>query len=92
MQRRDYDIFERLSDNSTIWRATVRGRFEAERRMQEFSEHSENVFFSIDNQAESADDTIFAALHDSDEDSDEGERQEDEQLQQNVRQLRSSRR
>jgi hypothetical protein len=45
--RREYDIFERFSDGSTIWLMTVFGRFEAERRMQEFAERSENTFYRI---------------------------------------------
>ena len=50
--RRDYDIFERFSDGSTLWRACVAGRYEAQRKMQEMAEHSENEFFLIDIQAE----------------------------------------
>jgi hypothetical protein len=46
--RREIDIFERYLDGSSLWRATVRGRYEAQRKMQEFAEHSENAFFAID--------------------------------------------
>ena len=46
--RRVYDVFERFSDNSTLWRATVTGRFEADRRLRELAEHSENEFFLIE--------------------------------------------
>jgi hypothetical protein len=46
--RREYDIFERFPDGSSLWRATVLGRFEAQRKMQEFAEHSENMFFTTD--------------------------------------------
>lgn len=46
--RREYDVFEKFSDGSTLWRATVLGRFEALRKTQELREHSENEFFSID--------------------------------------------
>ncbi len=49
--RRDYDIFEKFPDGSTLWRVCVSGRFEANRRMQEFMEISENDFFLIDIQA-----------------------------------------
>ena len=49
--RRDFDIFEKFPDGSTLWRACVRGRFEAIRKIQEFSEHSENGFQAIDIQA-----------------------------------------
>jgi hypothetical protein len=49
--RRIYDIFERFTDGSSLWRGTVPGRYEAQRRMQEFAEHSENTFFAIDIQA-----------------------------------------
>jgi hypothetical protein len=50
--RRDYDLFERFPDGSTLWRACVAGRYEAQRKMQELAEHSENGFFLIDIQAE----------------------------------------
>ena len=50
--RRDYDIFEKFSDGSTLWRACVHGRYEAQRKVQEFAEHSGNEFFLIDIQAE----------------------------------------
>ena len=46
--RREYDVFEKFRDGSTRWRATVVGRFEALRKMQEFREHSDNDFFTID--------------------------------------------
>jgi hypothetical protein len=46
--RRDFDIFEKFKDGSTIWRACVRGRFEAKRKMQELAEHSDNEFLVID--------------------------------------------
>jgi hypothetical protein len=46
--RREYDVFERFSDGSSLWRATVIGRFEALRKMQELGEHSDNEFFTLD--------------------------------------------
>jgi len=46
--RREIDIFERYLDGSSLWRATVFGRREAQRRMREFAERSENLFFAID--------------------------------------------
>ena len=49
--RREFDVFEKFSDGSTLWRATVIGRFEALRKMQELAEHSENEFFTPDVQA-----------------------------------------
>jgi hypothetical protein len=49
--RREYDVFERFPDGSSIWRATVAGRYEAQQKMQELAEHSENAFFTIDIQA-----------------------------------------
>jgi|HubBroStandDraft_2_1064218.scaffolds.fasta_scaffold38093_2 hypothetical protein len=45
--RRDYEVFEKFSDGSTLWRASVNGQFEAQRKMQEFREHSENEFFIL---------------------------------------------
>jgi hypothetical protein len=46
--RRDFDIFEKFSDGSTLWRACVRGRFEAQRKLDEFAERSENKFYMLD--------------------------------------------
>ncbi len=46
--RRDFDIFEKFSDGSTLWKACIRGRFEAQRKMNELAERSENEFFMID--------------------------------------------
>ena len=45
--RREIHIFEKFPDRSTLWRATVFGRFEALRKMQELAEYSENEFFSL---------------------------------------------
>jgi hypothetical protein len=50
--RRDYDVFEKFLDGSTLWRACVTGRYEAQRKVQELREHSENEFFTLDIQAE----------------------------------------
>jgi hypothetical protein len=46
--RRDYDLFKKFPDGSTLWRACVSGKFEAERKMRELREHSENEFFTLD--------------------------------------------
>ena len=48
MIRRDYDIFEKFPDGSTLWRACVSGQFDAQRKVQELIEHSQNIFFAID--------------------------------------------
>jgi hypothetical protein len=50
--RRDFEIFERFPDGSTLWKCCVRGRFEAKRKMQELAEVSENEFLMIDIQAD----------------------------------------
>jgi hypothetical protein len=47
MMRGEFDVFERFSDGSTLWRATVLGRFEALRKIQELAEHSKNEFFCL---------------------------------------------
>lgn len=52
--RREYDIFERFPDGSTLWRASIAGRYEANRKMGELAEHSDNQFFTIDVQAAEA--------------------------------------
>jgi hypothetical protein len=46
--RRDYDIFEQSPDGSIRWRACVTGNFEAQRKIQELTEHSESQFLKID--------------------------------------------
>jgi len=48
MIRHDYDIFEKFPDGTSLWRVCVRGRFEAQRKMAELIELSENQFFMID--------------------------------------------
>lgn len=48
MIRRDYEIFEKFPDGSTLWRACVRGRFEAQRKLDELAERSENRFYMIE--------------------------------------------
>jgi hypothetical protein len=49
--RREYDIFEKFPDGSTLWRVCVAGRFEAQRKVAELAERSDNEFFLIDIQA-----------------------------------------
>jgi len=46
--RRNYDIFERFPDGSSLWLAYVPGQFDALRKIQELAEHSEHEFFAID--------------------------------------------
>jgi hypothetical protein len=46
--RPEYDIFEKLPDGSSIWRACVPGQFDAERKLHELAEHSTNGFFAIE--------------------------------------------
>ena len=50
--RRDFDIFEKFPDGSSVWRACVSGQYEAQRKIQELAESSENEFFGIDIQTE----------------------------------------
>jgi hypothetical protein len=50
--RRNYDIFEKFRDGSITWRASVSGKFEAKRKIQELMELSENEFVVIDDPAE----------------------------------------
>jgi hypothetical protein len=49
--RRDYDVFEKFPDGSTLWRMCVPGRYEAQRKIQELRERSENEFFTLAIQA-----------------------------------------
>ena len=46
--RPEYDIFEKLPDGSSIWRACVPGQYDAERKLQELGEHSGNELFAIE--------------------------------------------
>ena len=46
--RPEYDIFEKFSDGSSNWRACVPGQVEAERKLDELAENSENEFFAIE--------------------------------------------
>jgi hypothetical protein len=45
---REFHIFEKLPDGSTIFRTRVSGQFAAERKLQELAEHSMNEFAAID--------------------------------------------
>jgi len=49
--RNIYEVFEKFPDGSTLWRMSVRGRFEANRKKDELAERSPNEFFIIDVQA-----------------------------------------
>jgi hypothetical protein len=52
MMRRDIDIFEKLADGSTIWRTCASGQFDAQQKLQNLADHSENEFYSIDIETE----------------------------------------
>ena len=43
-----YDIFEIFPDGSFRWRTFVSGRYNKERKLQEYAEISENQFCAID--------------------------------------------
>lgn len=45
---RNFDIYEKFPNGSITWRACVFGQFEAERKLQELTEHSNNEFVVID--------------------------------------------
>ena len=46
--RRDYDIFEKLPDGSTVWLVRVPGQHETQRKISELSENSTNPFYELD--------------------------------------------
>jgi hypothetical protein len=46
--RPEYDVFEKLPDGSSKWRAWVPGQYGAERKLQDLAEQSENEFFAIE--------------------------------------------
>jgi hypothetical protein len=45
---RSFDIIEKFPDGLRIWRPCVFGQFEAERKLQELAEHSEDEFLAVD--------------------------------------------
>jgi hypothetical protein len=51
MMLRNFDIFEKFPDGSLTWRACAFGQFEAERKLQELAEHSDNEFLAVDIQS-----------------------------------------
>ena len=48
MLRRDYDIFEKLPNGSSVCLARVTGKHDARRKLHELAEHSEHEFVAID--------------------------------------------
>ena len=48
MMWRDFDIFEKLADGSSIWRTCASGPIDAQQKLQNLTDHSENEFYSID--------------------------------------------
>jgi len=51
MMIRNFDIFEKFPNGSITWRACVFGQFQAERKLQELTERSNNEFLAIDIQS-----------------------------------------
>lgn len=48
---RNFDIFEKFPDGSLAWCACAFGQYEAERKLQELAEHSDNEFLAVDIQS-----------------------------------------
>jgi hypothetical protein len=44
-------IFGEFPDGSSIWRASISGRYDTQRKIQELAEHSYNHFYAIDVEA-----------------------------------------
>ena len=42
-----FDIFEVLPDGSCVWRASVKGEYEKERKLQKLAETSNNKFYAL---------------------------------------------
>ena len=51
MVLRNFDIFEKFPNGSIVWRTCVFGKFEAERKLHELTEHSNNEFLAIEIQS-----------------------------------------
>jgi hypothetical protein len=45
---REYDLFEKFPDGSSLWRASVSGLGNARLHLQELTRWSENQFYAID--------------------------------------------
>jgi len=48
MMERNFDVLEKLPDGSTIWRTCASGQTDAQQKLQDLAQHSENEFYSID--------------------------------------------
>ena len=48
MTHHDFDLFEKLADGSSIWRTCASGQIDAQQKLQNLADHSENEFYSID--------------------------------------------
>jgi hypothetical protein len=46
--RRDFDLFEKFADGSSIWRTFACGQMDAQEKLRNLANHSENEFYSID--------------------------------------------
>ena len=44
----NYHVFEIFPGGSSLWRASIAGRFSTERKLQELAEHSQNEFIALD--------------------------------------------
>jgi hypothetical protein len=45
---RDFDLFEKFSNGSSVWRTCASGQIDAQQKLQHLADHSENEFYSID--------------------------------------------
>jgi hypothetical protein len=45
---RDFDLFEKLADGTSIWRTCASGRIDAQQKLQNLADHSANEFYLID--------------------------------------------
>ncbi len=48
MTRQNFDLFEILPDGSSIWRTFASGQIDAQQKLQNLADHSENEFCSVD--------------------------------------------
>jgi hypothetical protein len=48
MKRHDVDIFEKLADGTCIWRTCASGELDAQRKLHNLADNSENEFFLVD--------------------------------------------
>ena len=48
MMQHDFDLFEKLADGPSMWRTCASGQTDAQQKLENLTDHSQNEFYSID--------------------------------------------